>query len=150
MIKEKIDYQKILFNVLRIFMGVIFIYASYDKILNSEAFAKAVYNYQIMPDFTINIIALWLPYLELLIGLCLITGIWLPGATTISTSLMTIFISVMLFNLSRGLNINCGCFSTQTTQDTIGPLTILRDIAFLLSSLYLTLRIFFFSKSQDF
>ncbi|MBF0230855.1 MAG: DoxX family membrane protein [Desulfamplus sp.] len=139
-----------LFNVLRIFMGVIFIYASYDKILNPEAFAKAVYNYQIMPDFTINIIALWLPYLELLIGLCLITGIWLPGATTISTSLMTIFISLMLFNLSRGLNINCGCFSTQTTQDTIGPLTILRDIAFLLSSLYLTLRIFFFSKSQDF
>ncbi|MBF0573136.1 MAG: DoxX family membrane protein [Desulfamplus sp.] len=138
-----------LFDVLRIFMGVIFIYASYDKILNPEAFAKAVYNYQIMPDFTINIVALWLPCLEFLIGLCLITGTWLHGATTISTSLMIIFICVMLFNLSRGLNISCGCFSTQTTQDTIGAITILRDIAFLLSSLYLTLWLFFFSKSQD-
>ncbi|MBF0375989.1 MAG: DoxX family membrane protein [Desulfamplus sp.] len=138
-----------LFNVLRILMGIIFIYASYDKILNPQAFAKAVYNYQIMPDFTINIVALWLPYLELIIGLCFITGIWLHGAAVISTFLMAIFISLMLFNLSRGLNINCGCFSTQTTQDTIGPITILRDIAFLLSSLYLTLRLFFFSKSQD-
>ncbi len=66
--------------VLRIILGGIFVYASTDKILHPAAFAEMIYNYQIVPDFLINLSALVLPWLELFIGVCLISGKWMPGA----------------------------------------------------------------------
>lgn len=135
--------------VLRILLGAVFIYASYDKILHPGAFAKAVYNYQIIPDVAVNFLALSLPWLELLLGLCLITGIWLPGATVMSTCLMTVFIGALIFNLSRGLNVQCGCFSTETGQDPVGAGSVLRDVAFLACSIYLTFQTLFVSKSRS-
>ena len=142
-------FNPVLFNSIRILMGLVFLYASYDKILRPEAFAKAVFNYQILPDTAVNIVALVLPWLELLIGLSLVAGIWLEGSTVISTSLMLIFIGSLIFNQIRGLDIHCGCFSTDATQGPAGMLTIIRDFLFLVASIYLTFRIVFFSKSNS-
>lgn len=147
-VKKKFDIQKLFFHTLRILMGAIFIYASYDKILHPQSFAKAVFNYQILPDPAINIVGLVLPFLELLLGLCLLTGVWLPGASVMSSSLMTIFIGALLFNQMRGLDIHCGCFSTETTQGPAGIWTIIRDLFFLSASLYLTFQIFFLHRSR--
>lgn len=142
-------FNPVLFNAIRILMGVVFMYASYDKILHPEAFAKAVFNYQILPDTAVNIAALVLPWLELLIGLSLVAGICLEGSTVISTSLMMIFMGALIFNQIRGLDIHCGCFSTDAAQGPAGMLTIIRDFSFLAASIYLTFRIFFFSKSPN-
>ena len=65
--------------IARLFLGGVFIYASVDKILHPDDFAHAVYNYQILPNGLINLTALVLPWLELLLGICLLTGVWLPG-----------------------------------------------------------------------
>lgn len=146
---QAILFNSVLFNSIRILMGVVFLYASYDKIMHPEAFAKAVYNYHILPDYAVNIVALWLPWIELLLGLCLATGIWLPGATIITTCLLTVFIGAIVFNLSRGLNIDCGCFSSTTTGGKVGIWTVLRDISFLAASMYLSLRVFLLSKSPN-
>lgn len=132
--------------VLRLLLGTVFLYASLDKIMHPEAFAQAVYNYQIIPDSTVNLVALTLPWIELLLGLCLVAGFWLPGATVISTGLLTVFIGAMVFNETRGLDIHCGCFSTETTQGPASVLTIFRDIIFLVISTYLTLSIFYVRK----
>lgn len=141
-------FNPILFNTIRIFMGLVFLYASYDKILNPEAFAKAVFNYQILPDTAVNIAALVLPWLELLIGLSLVAGISLEGSTVISASLMAIFISSLIFNQIRGLDINCGCFSTDATDDYISIWTIIRDVLFFLFSLYLCIKVLLFPPSN--
>ncbi len=141
-------FNPVVFNTIRIFMGLVFLYASYDKILNPEAFAKAVFNYQILPDTAVNIAALVLPWLELLIGLSLVAGIWLEGSTVISTSLMAIFISSLIFNQIRGLDINCGCFSTDATDDYISIWTIIRDVLFFLFSLYLCIKVLLFPPSN--
>ncbi|QTA79664.1 MauE domain-containing protein [Desulfonema limicola] len=136
-------YNHKLFIILRFLLGIVFIYASYDKILNPAAFAKAVFNYQILPDSAVNITALVLPWLELIIGLCLISGIWLPGAAVISTGLLTVFMSTLIFNIIRGLDINCGCFSTETTEGPADMMTVIRDLVFLCISVYLSFKIFF-------
>ena len=123
----------------RLALGIIFVYASVDKILNPAAFAQAVYNYQILPDLFINLTAIVLPWTELLIGLCLILGLWLPGATFLITLLLITFFGALLFNTARGLNIDCGCFST--TDGTLSDISmgwyVLRDGVFLLLALYL-------------
>lgn len=138
------DMPRMIYKILRILLGVVFLYASFDKILRPALFAQAVYNYQILPDAAVNLTALVLPWLELLIGICLVAGIWLPGAAVISTGLMTIFIAALVFNQIRGLDIHCGCFSAESTDGPVGILTVLRDVAFLAMSVYVTLYLFFF------
>ena len=47
--------------VCRIVLGAVFIAASYNKILDPEAFAVAIFRYQILPGVLINLAALALP-----------------------------------------------------------------------------------------
>lgn len=135
--------EKAGFVIARILMGAVFLYASYDKILNPQAFAEAVYNYQILPDFAVNAVALALPWIELVAGLCLITGVWLPGATLISALLMFVFTAALVFNQIRGLDVYCGCFTTQAANGPAGMWTVIRDLCFLALSAYLLVRTVF-------
>jgi uncharacterized membrane protein YphA (DoxX/SURF4 family) len=130
--------------VARLIMAAIFIYASLDKIAHPAAFAKDVYNYQILPDAMINLTALILPWLELFLGLCLVAGIWLPGAVITVNGLLILFMSSLVFNLARGLDVNCGCFGS----DGLGPSMstgwyLLRDTLFLAVGIFLFYAVFF-------
>lgn len=117
-------------------LGGIFIYASYDKILHPTAFAEIIYRYQLFPDVLINLIAIVLPWLELIMGLFLIAGIWMPGTVVWINILLVSYTGALIFNLSRGLDIDCGCFST-TAGNSIDIGTVLWDAAFLALSVYL-------------
>jgi len=125
----------------RLILGVIFIYASYDKILHPNAFAEIIYNYQILPDSLINLTAIVLPWLEMFMGVFLIIGFWMPGTVAWCNILLLMYVGVLCFNLARGLDINCGCFST-TEGSAIGIGTILWDVAFLALSGYLFFIVF--------
>jgi len=135
--------RTVYYHILRLALGGVFLYASLDKILHPQAFAQAVYNYQILPDAAVNLAALILPWLELLLGLCLVVGIWMPGATVTTTGLLFVFIGALVFNLARGLDIHCGCFSTEATGEPAGLMTVVRDLVFLAFSVYLTVFILF-------
>jgi len=128
----------------RLILGAVFIYASIDKIIHPAAFAKAVYNYQILPDFLVNLTAIVLPWLELVLGILLIIGLFREGSVCIVTSLLLVFFSAMVFNLARGLDIYCGCFSTSTEGSADAPMAwyVFRDGLFLLPAFYLFFRTF--------
>jgi uncharacterized membrane protein YphA (DoxX/SURF4 family) len=130
----------------RFILGGVFVYASFDKILHPAAFAEAVYNYQILPDELINLTAIVLPCLELVLGIFLIINVWMPGTVLMCNLLLTTFIGALLFNMARGLNINCGCFSTTAIESSMNVLTVLRDTSFLAISGYLLYAIFFYQK----
>ncbi|MFP4446227.1 MAG: MauE/DoxX family redox-associated membrane protein [Desulfosudaceae bacterium] len=146
--KSGIPFEKIGFVLARVIMGAVFLYASYDKILHPGAFAEAVYNYQILPEAAVNAVALVLPWIELVVGLCLVAGVWLPGGTLLAASLMAVFTAALVFNRIRGLDVHCGCFSTQTTHGPAGVGTVLRDLGFLVLSVYLLLRVLIFSQDR--
>lgn len=135
--------------IARLFLGGVFIYASVDKILHPADFARAVYNYQILPDGLINLTALALPWLELLLGVCLLTGQWLPGAVLWSNGLLWAFFLALLFNHYRGLDVHCGCFSTRPDPASSPPTAwyLFRDPIFLLAAGYLMFRQFMIPKS---
>jgi len=121
----------------RLILGGVFIYASIDKILHPAAFAEAVFNYQILPSQLINLMALILPWLELILGVLLLSGIWVSGAVLGVNLLMVTFLAAIIFNTARGLNISCGCFSTETTASGLSGWTVLRDVFFFSLSAYL-------------
>jgi uncharacterized membrane protein YphA (DoxX/SURF4 family) len=122
----------------RLILAGIFIYASLDKIAHPAAFADDVYNYQILPDALINLTALVLPWLELFLGLCLLTGIWLSGAVLAANGLLVAFLAALGFNLARGLDINCGCFSTGSVAPAMSAgWYLLRDMGFFAVGIFL-------------
>ena len=133
----------------RLLVGAIFLAASIDKILDPAAFAQVVYNYQILPDSFINVTALVLPWLELALGGLLIVGRWLPGTIVLTNVLFLAFLGSLLFNLARGLDVHCGCFtnSTQGTPTTIWYLV--RDAIFLLLGGYLFYGLFLKRAGED-
>lgn len=124
----------------RLLLGGIFLYAGIPKLFSPEQFAATVFSYQILPDLLISPVAIMLPWVETLTGLFLITGIWLPGSVLLVNFLLAAFLGAIIFNYMRGLNIDCGCFSSGTGEG-IGPLTILRDTAFLVTAVFLLIAV---------
>jgi uncharacterized membrane protein YphA (DoxX/SURF4 family) len=125
----------------RVVLGVTFIYASLDKIAHPDQFARIVYNYKILPGFLINIFAVTLPWVELVAGLFLIFGIF--TASLIISFLLVVFIVAISVNLFRGIDLNCGCFSTDPAGKKEGASLLIRDFIYL----FLGVMIFFFNRS---
>jgi hypothetical protein len=65
----------------------------------------------------------------------------MPGTVIWCNTLLVVYIGALCFNLARGLDVNCGCFST-TKGSTISIETILWDVAFLALSVYLLFFVF--------
>ena len=94
----------------RIILGVVFIYASIDKIANPIDFSNAIDNYHISPVQLNNLAALIIPWVELVVGLFLVFGIFLEGSSLISICLLMFFIFIISQALVRGIDLHCGCF----------------------------------------
>ena len=117
----------------RLILGAVFIYASLDKIMNPDDFAKAIGNYHVLPFGLENLLALVLPWVELFTGLCLIIGVMVDGATVLIILMNIVFIFAISQALARGISIECGCFSVSSEGgENIGLQTIIRDIGYLL------------------
>jgi len=105
-------------------LGVTFIYASYNKILAPADFAKIIYGYDLFPAASINLIAIIVPFMELVTGLALILGFYPRSAVLIVNGMLLVFIIALSINLIRGHEFDCGCFSINPSgQATFaGPL----------------------------
>lgn len=97
-------------RIVAILIGALFIYAGAVKIIDPVEFARDIDNYKMLPWSAGVGLALYLPWLEILCGLALITRILFRGSVFIVTSLMTLFIIISLFAKARGLDVSCGCF----------------------------------------
>ena len=110
---NKLLSNKYFLLTLRILLGVIFIYASVGKVFQPAAFAKAIKNYDMLPLFSINILAIILPFLEFITGILLIAGIFKHGSSLVAIVSLIIFLIALVSAYARGLDINCGCFSLE-------------------------------------
>jgi uncharacterized membrane protein YphA (DoxX/SURF4 family) len=101
--------------LLRLILGGTFIYASLHKMAFPADFARILYGYGIFPGSLINLLALWVPFIEILSGICLISGGFgmlskEAGLAVINLMLLS-FVLIIGFNLFRGHEFDCGCFS---------------------------------------
>ena len=101
--------------IFRVILGIIFIYASYEKILDPAAFSKNIHNYHTTDNliWVENLVALILPWLELIVGVFLIFGVFLEGATSITIGMLIFFIIILSQAVFRGIDVHCGCFKTE-------------------------------------
>lgn len=123
--------SKILISANRIILGLIFIYASWDKVLEPAAFARVIANYQILPEFLLTPLAIFLPCIELTCGICLVANRWTSGSAILLTALIVIFTAAIGFNIYRGMDVACGCFTLDQSAPAGMWLYLLRDVIFL-------------------
>ena len=119
-------------------LGLTFIYASYHKLLAPEQFAKIVYGYKLFPAALINLVAIILPFMELIAGLALILGVYPRSAALIVNFLLIAFIVILSINLIRNHEFDCGCFAFEEYgQSSNNQSLILRDIGYLILGVHI-------------
>ena len=98
--------------LLRVLLGLVFVYASLDKIADPAGFARIVYQWQILAPVASNLVAVTLPWVELVAGLLLVVGAWKRDAAAVVAVMLVVFIVAAGLVLARGIDVdNCGCTS---------------------------------------
>lgn len=140
--------NKYLLLTFRLVLGFVFIYAAISKTADPQGFSQSIYNYKLMPDFTINFIAIAFPWIELVAGILLFFGIAIKENSTILCGLLLVFIVAIGISLARGLNIDCGCFGT-VGGTKVGIQKILENVGlFILGLILIKFDSNFFSLSK--
>jgi putative oxidoreductase len=98
------------FRLIEFILGGVFIYAGAIKAWDPIGFANDIDNYKILPWVIVVGLAFYLPWLEILCGLALITHRFYVGGLAILTALVSIFMVATIAAKIRGLDITCGCF----------------------------------------
>ena len=131
-----VEWSKWICRFLRFGFGGLLIFASLNKIPHPYEFATLIENYRVLGTGLSRWVAVWSPYLELGIGLLLIAGIWLDAASVVNAGLMAVFLVLVIQAFIRHLDIQCGCFSVESTG-VIGFVKVLENVGYLAGSLLL-------------
>ena len=121
---------KYLIVILRIIIGGVFIWAGITKIVNPIGFIKDIQNYKLFPLNISLIIAIILPWVEFLCGICLLLGIRIKSSSFLTSFILALFIVIILITMIRGINIKCGCFGAHSGQ--VGWTLLIQDIVLFL------------------
>ena len=136
------DYRKIRDNeylqlIIRLAVGLIFIYAAIDKIINPAQFARLVYNYHLLPGGLVNLMAIILPWIEMICGISLILGIYKKGSILIINVMIIMFVVAIGINMIRGVDLKCGCFTVSANAKSNALNLLVRDVGLLILTIYL-------------
>ncbi|HLJ23977.1 MAG TPA: MauE/DoxX family redox-associated membrane protein [Candidatus Acidoferrales bacterium] len=148
-------WPRTLLMVGRVLLGLIFVIAAYTKLHFDGAwhfgdyhffFAMAIDSYKLVPTTLAEWMARSLPWVELILGVTLISGVALRWAGLFASGLMTVFIVAMVHAYVLKLEIMCGCFGN---NEKVGPLTLIRDSSLLVLALAVTVGAFLIKKRRD-
>ncbi len=114
----------------QIALGAVFVAAALPKIADPPAFAHMIYNYRLVPGGLVNALALLMPWLELLVGILLIVGVWRHEAALVAALALLVFMGAIGWNLARGHAVDCGCFDVRSAGKT--PEQLLSDMKWVL------------------
>lgn len=96
----------------RLMVGGIFISAGLTKIFDPLGFAQDILSYKVFPQSFSFFIALILPWIEVICGILLISGLFLRASAILISSFLTAFLVLIVITILRGLDIDCGCFGS--------------------------------------
>ena len=144
----------------RLALAGIFLYAAYAKLhpqgttpwsvastkTSLLLFAMQVDSYQLLSSSQANLVAHLLPFVELFLGLWLLSGLWFRASSIATTLLLGGFFALMVRTYAMGLEINCGCFGP---GERLGPKSLLRDGSLLALSIAIAIGAFVIARRKN-
>jgi len=123
----------------RIILGGVFLAAGASKVLDPGALAASIRTYELpLPEWFVSLSAHALPFLEILLGLYLLAGLFTRLSAWATNGLIILFILALLQGAMRGLQIDCGCFGSSTGESNLW-LDATRDVGLLALGLHVAL-----------
>ena len=118
-------------RLLRWVLGALLIWAAISKLANLNEFYGGLLAYRLpMPDSWQRLIAITLPWLELLTGLMLLANVWTRAALGWAVTLFLGFTIVTGEAWLRGLDISCGCFKLSVFGINASSAVFLESVQF--------------------
>ncbi len=125
----------------RLAVGAVFVLAGVTKLINPGSFSATLLAYDVLPVGLLRPVALALPWLELVVGLYLLAGLFTRVAAWGAVAMLAVFMAAITQALLRGLSLeDCGCFGDITSAvpalqyvlggSTLGAIDVLRDAVY--------------------
>jgi putative oxidoreductase len=126
--------------VSRLVLGGVFLVAGATKIPDPGGLAASIRSYELsLPEWFVSFSAHALPYLEVMLGLYLLAGLFQKVSAWATTGFTFLFLLALLQGALRGLEIDCGCFGSSAGETNSLWLAAARDVGLLLLGLHLAL-----------
>jgi putative oxidoreductase len=84
------------------------------KAMNPAAFAEAIMGFNLVPWPVASVLALYLPWLEIVTAAALVVPRWRTSGLVIASVLFTSFVLILALTWWRGIDVTCGCFGSTT------------------------------------
>jgi uncharacterized membrane protein YphA (DoxX/SURF4 family) len=123
----------------QIVIGAIFLVAALAKLGDLRSFAEQIHNFRMVPVAMENLVAMILPWVELVAAMALLLGIRARAGAVLTAAMMAAFTVAVALALVRGLDIECGCFGTADAAQ-VGVTKLLQNSAMLAVAMLGSLR----------
>jgi putative oxidoreductase len=121
-------------GAITIVVGLILTVAAVPKITNPYHFLLDVYRYDLVNAFWGRIVAVIIPWTELVSGSFLLGGLFVRGSLLIAATLFATFLYAQAFAIAHHVNATCACFDLNS-QVTVSFLSMSRDFCILMAIL---------------
>ena len=124
--------------LIRLGLGIVFIYAGAVKLSDPKAFARIISQYDLIPDSFLPFAAIGLPALEVLAGIGVVLAV--RGSLSLMLSLLVFFVFILWYGILSNLDVDCGCFSAEDLKSQAGLWqAFYRDLIMIGAALFLYL-----------
>jgi uncharacterized membrane protein YphA (DoxX/SURF4 family) len=110
--------------------GLIFLASALAKLADLSAFAGSIHNFHLepfVPMAATNLLAVTIPWVELIAGLALVVGVRPRAGAVVYTVLLGVFTIGVISAMARGLSFDCGCFG-KAGAGTIGAKKLAENV----------------------
>ena len=134
----------------RIAVGLIFVLAGVSKLVAPGTFSATLLAYNVLPVALLRPVSLILPWIEVVVGLYLLAGLFTRAAAWAAIVMLAVFMLAIGQAVLRGISLqDCGCFGSITAAvpalqyvlggSSLGPADIVRDAVYALLALLVAL-----------
>ena len=127
----------------RLGLAAVWLVSGLLKAMDPDQTYVAVRAYDVLPDAGVEVVAAFLPWVELALGVLLLAGVGTRLVAALSAVLLVVFVAGVAQAWVRGLSIDCGCFGgggAVEPGETTYLQELLRDAGFLLMAGWLVVR----------
>jgi uncharacterized membrane protein YphA (DoxX/SURF4 family) len=117
-------------RVCQVVIGALFAWAALAKLGDIPGFARQVHGFRAVPLAMENLVALTLPWIELVAALGLTMGVRARASAIVVLGMLATFTVAILAALARGLDIDCGCFGTADAA-RVGAVKVMQNAGML-------------------
>jgi uncharacterized membrane protein YphA (DoxX/SURF4 family) len=125
--------------IVRVLLGGLLLIAGILKIGHPTALAANIAGFRLLPAAVVGPLALALPYLELLLGIYLIAGLFTRLAAVLAVLQFGLYGGAIASAVVRHISANCGCFGPSDSAVADWPHVAL-DLGLAAASLFVAWR----------